>query len=148
MTISTRNLRPSGTDVSWHCSLNPCSSKVNLWLLSLRYHAISRRHNMRAVFASSLQSCDKLQYGDVVIRFVSAEAGTSITSRLNHISSFRTGNLSITISFSLCAIYVGVVSKVPLSLTCFLAYRPTADTSGESTSFRRRCLHQSLPTPL
>ena len=87
--IPTRNLRPSGTDVSWHCYLNPCSSTVNLWLLSLRYDAISRRH-IRAAFSIALQSCDELQYGDIVSRFFSAEAGTSITSHLNPISSFST----------------------------------------------------------
>ena len=56
---------------------------------------------MRAAFASALQSCDELQHSDAMTRYVIAEAGTSITSRLNPISSFRTGNLSRTISFSL-----------------------------------------------
>ena len=78
MIIPRRNLKPSGIDVSWHCSLNPCSSPVNLLK---RYDAITRRH-MRAAFASVLQSCDELQHSDAVTRFRIAEAGTSITSCL------------------------------------------------------------------
>ena len=38
---------------------------------------------------------------NVVTRCFSAEAGTSLASRLNPISYFGTGNLSITNSFSL-----------------------------------------------
>ena len=49
---------------------------------------------MRVAFASALQSCDALQYSDAVTRFFIVEAGASITSRLNPISSFTTGNLS------------------------------------------------------
>ena len=98
--IPRGNLKPSGTDVSWHCSFNPCSSPVNLWLLLKRYDAISRQH-MRAAFASVLQSCDELRHSDSVTRFRIAEAGTSITSRLNPISSFTTGHLSRNISFSI-----------------------------------------------
>ena len=67
--IPRRNLKPSGTDVLWHCSLNLCSSPVNLWLLFLRYYAISR-DIMRAAFASALQSRDELQYSDAVTRCV------------------------------------------------------------------------------
>ena len=98
--IPTRNFWSYGTHVSWYCTLNPCSSTVNLWLLPLRYDAISRRH-IRAAFTSALHSCDELQHSDVVTRFVISYAGTIITSRLNPIYSFRTRNLSITKSFSL-----------------------------------------------
>ena len=59
---------------------------------------------MRAAFASVLQSCDQLQHSDVVTRFCIAEAGTSITSLLNHISSFTTGHLSRNIFFSIVRI--------------------------------------------
>ena len=40
--IPRRNLKLSGTDVSWHCSLNPCSSPVNLWLLLLDVSILTR----------------------------------------------------------------------------------------------------------
>ena len=57
--------------------------------------------DMKAAFTSALQSCDDLEYGEIVIRLYIAHAGAKITSRLNTIYSIRTGNLSITKSFNL-----------------------------------------------
>ena len=145
--IPARNLRASGTDVSWHCSLNPCSLTVNVWLLSFRYDAISRRR-MRAAFVNALQSCDlqscdELQHRDVVTRCCIAEAGISITSRLNHISSSRTGNRSILYPSSLFDLRRCRLQSAPF-VDMFSRIYP----SGESMFFRWSCLHQSLPTPL
>ena len=99
--IPTRKLMPLWKWRFLALFFNPIFFESELVVVVIAIWCNNSRRHVIAAFASALQSCDELQYGDVVIRFFSAEAGTSITSRLNPIYSFKTGYLSITISFSL-----------------------------------------------
>ena len=111
----------------------------NLWLLSLRYEAISRRH-MSAAFTSALQACDELQHSDVVTRLFIARADTikhHLTPEPYFIfHDWKPFDNYILLSSPKCLFRWHVSSYVG-------PYH-----SGESMFFRWWCIHQSLPTPL